>query len=347
MDDFYELLNGLHPDSDNREAIIIEGEHFGEKALFSKGEMIYETKKGSFCEELKKEILEGHCHGLIQRGEQRVFCEVLGSEKKLVICGGGHVAIPIIKIGKMLEFHVTVIEDRPFYADHARKAKADVVLCDDFCNALGQITGNLDTYFVIVTRGHRYDQVCLEQILLKDNAYIGMIGSKVRVKQVKELLIEKGVNEEQLSKIYSPIGLKIGAETPEEIAVSIMAEIIQVKNQGRRSGGYPKEIKKAILSEDTKEMPKVLATIVSRKGSAPREVGTKMIIYKDGTTVGTIGGGCVEADICRFAHTQLLEDDKKSRLYTVDMTGRDAEEEGMVCGGIVEILLEVVTVQVP
>jgi xanthine dehydrogenase accessory factor len=340
MDDFYELLNGLHPDYDNREAIIIEGEHFGEKALFSKGEMIYETKKGSFSEDLKKVIQGDHFSGLIQKDGQRVFCEVLGSEKKLVICGGGHVSIPIIKIGKMLEFHVTVIEDRPFYADHARNAKADVVLCDDFRNALGKITGDLDTYFVIVTRGHRFDQVCLEEILSKNNAYIGMIGSKVRVKQVKELLMEKGIQEEQLSSIYSPIGLKIGAETPEEIAVSVMAEIIQVKNQGRRSGGYPKEIRKAILAEDTKEVPKVLATIVSRKGSAPREVGTKMIIYKDGTTVGTIGGGCVEADVCRNAHTQLMEADKKPKLYTVDMTGRDAEEEGMVCGGIVEILLE-------
>lgn len=340
MNDFYETLYGLHPDYDNRQAILLDGEHLGEKAIFSRSNLVYETKKGCFTEELQKMIIENQSKGLLEIKGQRIFCETLGSEKKLVICGGGHVSIPIIKIGKLLEFHVTVIEDRPMYADHAREAKADEVICDDFRKALDRIGGDSDTYFVIVTRGHRYDKVCLEVILQKDNAYIGMIGSKLRVKQVKELLISEGCEEERLNKIYSPIGLAIGAETPEEISISILAEIIKVKNQGKRSGGYPKELMKAILSENLIDIPKILATIVSRKGSAPREVGTKMLIYQDGTTVGTIGGGCVEADICRKAQLQFATKDKKPGLYSVDMTGKDAEEEGMVCGGIVEILLE-------
>ncbi len=340
MNDFYETMNELYPDIDNIEATIIEGKHFGEKAIFSKGKLVYESMDGAFLEEYKNKILEKHFTGLLQIDDQRIFCETLGNEKKLVICGGGHVSIPIIKMGKILGFHITVIEDRIQYADNARRAEADEVKCNDFSKALEQITGDSDTYFVIVTRGHRYDQVCLEKIIQKENAYIGMIGSKVRVKQVKELLIEKGFDQESLEKIYSPIGLRIGAETPEEISISILAEIIQVKNQIKRSCGYPKEIMRAILDEETKDVPKILSTIVSRKGSAPREVGTKMLIYKDGSTVGTIGGGCVEADICSKAHYQLMEEDKEPKLYTVDMTGRDAEDEGMVCGGIVEILLE-------
>lgn len=340
MSGFYEKLSELHPDYDTLAVTFVEGEHIGEKALFSKGELIYETVNGVFPRSLQKLMIETHMSGLLQIGGQRIFCEILGSEKKLVICGAGHVSIPIIRMGKMLEFQVTVIEDRPLYADHARNALADEVLCDDFCHALSTIKGDPDTYFVIVTRGHRYDLDCLEEILLKSSAYIGMIGSRVRVKRVKDLLIEKGFEEERLNKIYAPIGLAIGAETPEEIAVAIMAEIIQVKNHAKRSGGYSKEIKKAIYQEDTGEMPKILATIVSRKGSAPREVGTKMLILKDGTTVGTIGGGCVEADVCRKAHSMLAEDNEKAKLYSVDMTGRDAEEEGMVCGGVVEILLE-------
>jgi xanthine dehydrogenase accessory factor len=117
-----------------------------------------------------------------------------------------------------------------------------------------------------------------------------------------------------------------------------MAEIIQVKNQIKRGFGYPKEIIEAILSDKTGEIPKMLATIISRKGSAPREIGTKMLIFKDGTTVGTIGGGCVEADICSKA--RLMEKGQKPELYTMDMTGREVEEDGMVCGGIIEILLE-------
>ena len=342
MREFYEIIDKLPSYKDNIVVKVIEGQHSGEIAIFSEGKIIYSSLPNKFFHDISYELIDSGSCGLHHIEGQRIFCEVLSNEKKLVICGGGHVSIPIIKMAKMLGFSVTVIEDRVVYADHARAAGADFVYCDDFSSALKKITGDKDTYFVIVTRGHRYDQVCLEEILGKDNTYIGMIGSKVRVKCVKELMKEKGYSESVLSQIYSPIGLKIGAETPEEIAVSIMAEIVQVKNQIKRGFGYPKEIIKAILSEPTLEIPKILATIILRKGSAPREVGTKMLIYKDGTTVGTIGGGCVEADICSKARLQLIENDQLPRLYTVDMTGRDAEEEGMVCGGIVEILLELV-----
>lgn len=340
MKDFYQIIDELPPYYDNMVVTVIDGENFGEKAIFSKGNLVYESIEESFMKRYQDKILSDIHNGLLLVEGQRLFCESLGSEKKLVICGGGHVSIPIIKIGKMLDFHVTVVEDRPLYADNSRKAEADEVICDDFKKALEHIEGDLDTYFIIVTRGHRYDQVCLEEIIQKENAYIGMIGSKVRVKKVKEVLLEKGYSSERLGEIYSPIGLNIGAQTPEEIAVAIMAEIIQVKNQEKRSCGYPKDIKKAIFNEEKRTMPKILATIVSRKGSAPREVGTKMLIYKDGTTTGTIGGGCVEAEICTKARMQLMEEDSSPELCMVDMTGQDAEEEGMVCGGIIEILLE-------
>lgn len=337
---FYEKLGLLHPDCDIMAVTILDGSHFGEKALFSKGNLVFETAQGMFSESYQKEILENYKNGILQVDGQRVYCEALGNEKKLVICGAGHVSIPIITIGKMLEFHITVIEDRPLFANHARKAMADEVLCDEFCHALNKIEGDADTYFVIVTRGHRYDLVCLEEILSKRSAYIGMIGSKLRVKRVKDILIEKGFEEERLNQIYAPIGLDIGAETPQEIAVAIMSEIIQIKNRTKRNGGYSKEMKKTILQEETREIPKILATIIARRGSAPRETGTKMLILKDGTTIGTIGGGCVESDVCKMAKSMMAEVDHKPMLYSVDMTGRDAEEEGMVCGGVVDILLE-------
>jgi xanthine dehydrogenase accessory factor len=340
MNNPYEIISNLHSYYDNQAATVIEGKNFGEKAIFSNGEMIYESKEGAFSAEAKIKIMSNRTEGLLSLDDCTIYSEALGNEKRMVICGGGHVSIPVIQIAKMTGFHVTVIEDRIQFADNIRRTEADEVLCDDFSNALNKISGDPDTYFVIVTRGHRYDQVCLEAILKKDNAYIGMIGSKVRVKQVKDVMKEKGFCNELLENVHSPIGLKIGAETPEEIAVSIMAEIIEVKNQAKRGSGYPKEILKAIFNDETKAMPKMLATIISRKGSAPRNVGTKMLIFKDGTTIGTIGGGCVEADICSKARYQLMEADNQPKVYTVDMTGRDAEEEGMVCGGIVKILLE-------
>ncbi len=322
MKEFYKILRDLSSDYENMAMTVTRGESLGEKVILSKGKPVYESKKGLF------DSLE----------DLKFYSERIQGDKKLIICGGGHISIPLITMGKLLGFHVTVIEDRILFADNARRAKADRVICDSFQKALNEIEGDSNSYFIIVTRGHRYDQVCLEEIVKKNNGYIGMIGSKLRVKKVKEELIDKGISKEALEKVYTPIGLKIGAETPEEIAVAIMAEIIMVSKSVREYGGYSKELLSAILAEDLEN--KILATIIERKGSAPRGVGAKMLIYKDGKTLGTIGGGCVEADIITKARFQLLDGDKGPRIYKVDMTGADAEEEGMVCGGTVDILLE-------
>ncbi|WP_426348619.1 XdhC family protein [Alloiococcus sp. CFN-8] len=322
MKEFFRVLRDLSSDYENMAMTVIEGEALGEKLILSRGNLVYESKEGLFS------LREG----------LKLYSERIQGDKKLVICGGGHISIPLITMGRLLGFHVTVIEDRILYADNARRAKADRVICDSFQKALQEIDGDASSYFIIVTRGHRHDQDCLEEIVKKNNGYIGMIGSKLRVKKVKEELIARGIPEEALDKVYSPIGLKIGAETPEEIAVAIMAEVIQVSKALREAGGYSKELLSSILEEDGED--KILATIIKRKGSAPRGVGAKMLIFKDGRTLGTIGGGCVEADIITKARYQLLDGDKAPRIYKVDMTGADAEEEGMVCGGTVDILLE-------
>lgn len=265
----------------------------------------------------------------------------------LVICGGGHVSIPMIKMGKMLEFHVIVLEDRPAFADHARMAGADEVVCDSFENGLSQTEGSKDTYFVIVTRGHRYDMICLRSIIGKDNAYIGMMGSKVRIRQVMDTLSAEGIDKDILDNVHSPIGLSIGAQTPEEIAVSVMAEIIQVKNErqceNQKDGNIADAFTKEILEAALKEIPckRYLATIISRKGSAPRQVGTKMVIFEDGSLVGTIGGGCMEAEVVR-ATLDMMQQNADTKCITVNLMPELAEEEGMVCGGIIEVKLEAV-----
>lgn len=268
-----------------------------------------------------------------------MFCDIIGGQEHLVICGGGHVSVPVIKIGIMLGWKVTVLEDRPQFADHARNAGATEVICQPFEDALDQIEGDKDTYFVVLTRGHRYDQVCLEKIAGKEHAYIGMIGSRRRSAMVKQNLIEKGCSQEVIGEIKSPIGLNICAETPEEIGVAIMAEIIEVKNQNKRVCGYPEDLLEAIL-DIAHPGKKMLATIITRKGSAPRNVGSKMLILEDGNCVGTIGGGCMEAEVLRKARVMMHENNTGLKTEYVDMTGDDAEEEGMVCGGTIEVLLE-------
>ena len=324
MNRFYEELKTALalPEGDIWSETVLAGEHAGEKHLLCGNE----SATGN-C----------NCSGA-------VFRERIGRTPKLVICGAGHVSMPVICMGKMLGFAVTVIEDRPKFADHARVAGADTVLCEPFASGLAGIRGDLDSWFIIVTRGHRYDTECLEAILQKRYAYVGMMGSRRRVAIVKDQLEEKGVERTLLDAVHTPIGLKIGAETPEEIAVSVMAEIIQVKNagtgdKGGRAGGYSAELLEALF-DPSDQRKKVLATIISRKGSAPRSVGTKMLIRADGTTVDTIGGGCIESEVIRKALLMTRAEDEKFRLCTVDMTADAAEDEGMVCGGVVEVMLE-------
>lgn len=279
--------------------------------------------------------------GIYAAGFGTVFCEVLGRDKKIVICGGGHVSIPVIQIGRMLGFHVTVLEDRPKFADHARQAGASQVFCESFAEGLGKIQGDGDTYFVIVTRGHRYDQECLLEIAKKKHAYIGMIGSRRRAAAVKETVVEAGADPAVIGKVYTPIGIAIGAKTPEEIAVAIMAQIIQVKNQ-RPGSSFPAEILEAVLDEEHVGEAKVLATIIQRKGSAPREAGAKMLVMADGRCVGTIGGGCAESEIQKRALMLLREGNKTVELCRADLSAEAAQEEGMICGGVIEVMLELV-----
>lgn len=344
MRSLFQAIETCEPGSVNIVFSALDQEHIGEKALFSDGRLIWESKEQGFFTAHRDALISMTESGVSELAGGRIFCDTLGNEKQIVICGGGHVAIPVIQIGIMLGCEVTVLEDRPTFADHARRAGATRVICESFEAGLDQIEGSADTYFVIVTRGHRYDQVCLEKIAQKEHAYIGMIGSRRRTAMVKQNLMERGISREVLDAVYTPIGLDIGAQTPTEIGVAIMAEIIEVKNKKRRTYGYSKEIVRAILDKDAngESGRKVLATIVSRKGSAPQGIGVKMLVLPDGRCIGTIGGGCMEAAVLQKALLMIRTETQKAELFYADLTGADAEDEGMVCGGTVEVLLEVI-----
>ena len=200
---------------------------------------------------------------------------------------------------------------------------------------------------VIITRGHRHDQACLKKLLPgTEPYYTGMIGSRRRVAAVKDELIEQGYNAERLQRVHSPIGLSIGAVTPEEIAVSISAELISCKRLKRED--LPGEARytnrsdvdisvlRALAAE--KDKPKSIVTVISSKGSVPRGAGAKMLVYPDGRIAGSIGGGCSEAAV--ISDARQIIGTGEFLLKTVDMTGDAAESEGMVCGGIMQVLIE-------
>ena len=161
-----------------------------------------------------------------------ILIERITTPPHLVLCGAGHVSVYTAKIAKMVGFHVTVIDERTDFANRERFQEADEIINSPFADALDTI-GDPNTYYVIVTRGHKDDNLCLRTILNKPYTYCGMIGSRSKIKVVFDDLAANGYPREKLETVHSPIGLSIGAQTPEEIAVCIVGEMIQVKNSSK------------------------------------------------------------------------------------------------------------------
>ncbi|HZU13183.1 MAG TPA: XdhC/CoxI family protein [Chloroflexota bacterium] len=168
----------------------------------------------------------------VQEGDEDVFFDVLSRPPRLIVVGAGHIAQPLASLGSILDFDVTVLDDRAEYARSERFPEAETVLVGPYRETLAALGIDGDTYVVLVTRGHVHDQACLEEVLPTPAAYIGMIGSKRRVNTVLEHLREKGFAVERLKEVRAPVGLDLGARTPAEIALAIMAEIVQVRQGG-------------------------------------------------------------------------------------------------------------------
>jgi xanthine dehydrogenase accessory factor len=169
-----------------------------------------------------------------QTGSQvSVFFELALPKPVLVIVGAGHIAVPVAQVGRLLDFEVVVIDDRPTFANAARFPDANRIIVDDFEAALDALPITPATYLVLVTRGHVHDVRSLRKIVDKPAAYIGMIGSRRRAFAVFKLLHDEGVPIETLLRVHAPIGLDIETETPGEIAISIGAEILKARRGGR------------------------------------------------------------------------------------------------------------------
>jgi len=169
-----------------------------------------------------------------ERGTVEIFVEVQRRPPTLIVVGAGHVALPLARLGKMIDFEVVVLDDRPRFANKQRFPMADKVLAQPFKETLRNWPIDSDTFIVLVTRGHTHDVECLLEVIDSPARYIGMIGSKRRIKGVFDLLEkEQGLDPSKFDRVYAPIGLDIGAETPIEIGISIIAEIINVHRGGR------------------------------------------------------------------------------------------------------------------
>lgn len=356
---------------------VVSGEAKGQKAYITDGR-IRVSYGNYFTGDIVKKLCEISCgidgndsndgSSLIKIEDNTLFIQNITGRPNLVVCGAGHVAEALVKMAGLIDFDITVIEDRPVFAEKIRSLGIENVICDDYVNALKTIDKNRDNYFVCMTRGHRFDEQCLFEIFKMPYAYVGMMGSKRRAVMVRKDLEEYGIEIEKINELHSPIGLSIGAATPQEIALSVMSEIVQCKNKHCNNGSVDDNIIEELAKPSDEQ--RILCTIIRKSGSAPRNVGTQMIVTSDNRIIGTIGGGCAEAEIitkCRdifngFAG-QIQEnasenDGNKSRevcqkddfankhfigkpeIMEVSMNTDDAEKEGMVCGGNISVMLE-------
>jgi xanthine dehydrogenase accessory factor len=170
------------------------------------------------------------------RDRRRLFMETIAIIPTAVLFGGGHVAKEVARIAKPAGFRVVVVDDRPEFSNPDRHPDADETLVAAFTEAAGAVAVDENSYLLALTRGHQHDETVIRQLLRSPAAYIGMIGSRRKIAIMRESLASEGFTREELDRLHAPVGLEIGADTPGEIAVSIVAELIAVRRLGGHSG---------------------------------------------------------------------------------------------------------------
>ncbi len=163
-----------------------------------------------------------------------LLIEAIASRPRIVVAGGGHVALAIARQAAALDFDVTIVEDRPEFASAERFPQA-TVLQGDVPATLGSLSYAWNSFIVIATRGHKLDADCVMQAVRTNARYIGLLGSRRKTVLIEQMLREEGVSEERIAAMRAPVGLDLGGRTPAEIALSVMAEITQIRYHGTGS----------------------------------------------------------------------------------------------------------------
>ena len=261
--------------------------------------------------------------------------------ERLILLGGGHVAQAVAVLAPKLQYTATVVDDRPDFANHTLFPDAETVICDAFPAAVPKLSVCARDSVCVLTRGHRWDADCLRAVLKGEMpGYLGMIGSRRRAAALMETLRAEGYDPEKLEQIHTPIGLPIHAQTPAEIAVSIAAELIQV----RRSRPAARDILERTDTDEAmlrflagSDAPRALLMALETSGPAPVAPGAMMALDRAGRSFGTVGGGCAEGEA--MAKARNLMGSGQRAVLSLDLSG-DFTREGMVCGGSMKILVE-------
>ena len=270
--------------------------------------------------------------------------------ERLILLGCGHIGRELCRYAADLGFAVTAVDERPGFASHTQMPEAETILCDSFPDAIRRLSITEQDYVCVITRGHRFDADCLRAILPGPlPKYLGMIGSRRRVALLLRQLESEGFSRGGLERIHAPIGIDINALTVKEIAVSIVAQLIQCRRAGldRRAGETRLTAEDADLrlleTMAGDPAPKALLIVCETSGSTPVKSGAMMTVDPLNRTAGTIGGGCGENAVLNDA--RRLIGTGAQRCVTVDMSNDIAAEDGMVCGGRMKVWITDVTAE--
>ena len=294
--------------------------------------------------EVYRAVAEGKEAALTFTADGEEYLRSFHPPERLILLGCGNIGQELCRYAADLGFTVTAVDERPAFANRTLMPDAAEILCSDFPDAIRRLQITERDYVCVITRGHRFDADCLREILPGAYPrYLGMIGSKRRVALLMKQLESEGFGPDALKRIHAPIGISINALTVKEIAISIVAELIQCRRAGldRRS----KETRLTAEDIDLRllefltcdETPKALLLVYETSGSTPVKSGAMMAVDKVGRTVGTIGGGCGEGAVLKDAY-RIIGSGTQCTV-TVDMSNDIAEEEGMVCGGEMKVLI--------
>lgn len=296
-------------------------------------------------QEIAKKTGQGLPAALYFTADKKQYIRNFRAPERLILLGGGNIAQPLCQYAADLGFQVIVADDRPSFANAVRFPQASEIICDTFPAAIAKIGIQETDYVAVITRGHRYDADCLRTILQGEKMpyYLGMIGSKRRAAELLRLLEEEGISHQKLEKICTPIGISIGALTVQEIAVSIVAQLIKYrrKNTNRRSRNQiltAEDVDPKLLQFMIDEtIPKAFIIVCETRGSTPVKSGAYMAVDQNFRPFGTIGGGCSENAIMLQAYQMIDTCDQKT--VTVQLGNSAAAEEGMVCGGEMDVYM--------
>ena len=289
-----------------------------------------------------RELTENREAFLTRSVEGKIYVRKFAVRERLILLGAGHVARAVAKIAALSGWSVTVIDDRQDFADSSAFPDAERVMCGDFPNMIHEAGIRGSDYVCVMTHGHTCDVKCIRTIL--DGTfprYLGMLSSRRRVEALTSMLRDEGYSSETLGRLHAPVGLKIRAQTPAEIAVSIVAEMIAERHSPQESRDCLKVTATdyaSLRAAAESQGPCVMMLVLETSGPVPVKSGAVMFMTEDGRTFGTVGGGTVEYRAVRSARKLLGSG--RSEVLTADLREAVTDDSENVCGGLMKILIE-------